>query len=283
MRWQARSGFRLSTNKRLQAGGGGETGPGVDGLHHPLWPVPVQSDPFWTVQRVSHLSEAHGDGPERLGRVQGPSIPGRHHCIRQDCRRAYDPAARGAPPSPGSGPEREATEMPAHEKEGGILGPYHISERHCQGPKQNFLRAGVADTDLRDGVAAVGWRSVGLVTYYRKFVNGFANIAAPLHRLLEKGAEWNWSKACQSAFDALKYHRTSAPILAYPEFHHQFTVDDDVRGDGLGAVLSQREGKTERVVAYASRTLTKAELWYCATRKEMICFVWALREFRPYL
>ncbi|KRZ52550.1 Retrovirus-related Pol polyprotein from transposon [Trichinella nativa] len=124
---------------------------------------------------------------------------------------------------------------------------------------------------------------LGLASYYRKFVNGFANIAAPLHRLLEKRAEWDWSKAFQSAFDALKYHLTSAPILAYPEFHRRFTVDVDVRGNGLGAVLSQREGKTERVVAYASRTLTKAACRYCATQKEILSLVWALREFRPYL
>ncbi|KRZ48049.1 Transposon Ty3-G Gag-Pol polyprotein [Trichinella nativa] len=124
---------------------------------------------------------------------------------------------------------------------------------------------------------------LGLASYYRKFVNGFANVAAPLHRLLEKGAEWDWSKACQSAFDTLKYHLTSAPVLAYPDFHRQFIVDVDASGDGLGAVLSQREEKAERVVAYASRTLTKAERRYCATRREMLGLVWALREFRPYL
>ncbi|KRX64133.1 Retrovirus-related Pol polyprotein from transposon 17.6 [Trichinella sp. T6] len=90
---------------------------------------------------------------------------------------------------------------------------------------------------------------LGLSSYCRKFVNGFANVAAPLHRLLEKGAEWDWSKACQSAFDALKYHLTSAPVLAYPDFHRQFIVDVDASRDGLRAVLSQREGKAERVVA----------------------------------
>ncbi|KRY42282.1 Retrovirus-related Pol polyprotein from transposon 17.6 [Trichinella spiralis] len=102
---------------------------------------------------------------------------------------------------------------------------------------------------------------LGLASYYRKFVDGFAN----------------------SAFDALKYHLTSAPVLAYPDFHRQFIVDVDASGDGLGAVLSQREEKAERVVAYASRTLTKAERRYCATRREMLGLVWALREFRPYL
>ncbi|KRY23113.1 Retrovirus-related Pol polyprotein from transposon [Trichinella patagoniensis] len=123
---------------------------------------------------------------------------------------------------------------------------------------------------------------LGLASYYRKFVNGFANHAAPLHRLLEKGAEWDWSKACQFAFDALKYHLTSTPILPYPDFHRQFTVDVDASGDGLGAMLSQREGKTEGVVPYASCTLTKGERQYCATRKETLYLVWALREFRPY-
>ncbi|KRZ81642.1 hypothetical protein T08_13240 [Trichinella sp. T8] len=52
---------------------------------------------------------------------------------------------------------------------------------------------------LRVGIAAV----LGLVSYYRKFIKGFANVAALLHRLLEKGAEWDWSKACQFAFDAV--------------------------------------------------------------------------------
>ncbi|KRY37106.1 hypothetical protein T03_2090 [Trichinella britovi] len=48
--------------------------------------------------------------------------------------------------------------------------------------------SGVGGTDLRVGVAAV----LGLASYYRKFVKGFANVAALLHRLLEKGAEWDW-------------------------------------------------------------------------------------------
>ncbi|XP_003369430.1 retrovirus-related Pol polyprotein from transposon opus [Trichinella spiralis] len=84
-----------------------------------------------------------------------------------------------------------------------------------------------------------------------------------------------------SAFDALKYHLTSTPILAYPEFNCQFTVDVDVRGDGLGAVLSQRKGKTERVVAFAFRTLTKAERQYCTTQKEMLSLVWGLQYQGP--
>ncbi|XP_003369393.1 conserved hypothetical protein [Trichinella spiralis] len=62
--------FNSQPCKRQLAGGGGEAGPGEDGLHHPLWPVPVQSDAFYTVQWSGHISEAHGDGPERPDRVR---------------------------------------------------------------------------------------------------------------------------------------------------------------------------------------------------------------------
>ena len=56
-----------------------------------------------------------------------------------------------------------------------------------------------------------------------------------------------------------------------------------MRADGLGAVLSQEVSGREHVIAYAIRTLTRAEQRYCATRREMLALVWASRHFRPYL
>ncbi|KRX15925.1 Retrovirus-related Pol polyprotein from transposon 17.6 [Trichinella nelsoni] len=271
--------FDPGPGKRILAGGGLTTRSGEDGLHHPLWAVPVQSDALWTVQRTSHKTCHHGDSPERPGGNRLLGVPVRCHRIWQDCRRAYGTTARGVPLLPGSGFEGQTREMTAHKEEGSLLGPHHFGKRDRYGPKRNLCRAGVAGTDLRVRVA----QFLGLVSYYRKFVNGFANVAAPLHLLLENEVVWDWSKACQSAVDALNLHLSSAPILTYPDFHRQFIVDVDASGDNLGAVLSQKEGKAERVVAYASRTLTKAKRCYCATRREMHCLVWALREFRPYL
>ena len=126
---------------------------------------------------------------------------------------------------------------------------------------------------------------LGLASYYRRFVKGFASIAAPLNHLLEKGKPWEWTKVCEHAFSSLKKMLTTSPILAYPDFEIEFTVDCDASGDGLGlgAVLSQCIGGGENVISYASRSLTKPEKKYCATRKEMLALVWAVGQFPPYL
>ena len=126
-------------------------------------------------------------------------------------------------------------------------------------------------------------RFLGIATYYRRFVHQFARIAAPLHHLTNKGSAFYWSQECNDAFSTLKQKLSSAPVLCFPQFDREFIVDTDASDTGLGAVLSQVIEDEERVVAYASRTLTKAERQYATTRKEMLALVWALKHLRPYL
>ena len=122
---------------------------------------------------------------------------------------------------------------------------------------------------------------LGLASYYRWFVKNFAHKARPLYRLTEKGRRWNWTHESGEAFVTLKRALISAPILAFPDFNRDFILDTDASTDGLGAVLSQQSAEGEKVIAYASRTLTKAERQYCTTRKEMLALVWGIRQFRP--
>lgn len=124
---------------------------------------------------------------------------------------------------------------------------------------------------------------VGLASYYRRFVKGFAEIARPLHQLTEKGRRFKWTEDCQAAFEQLKLSLMSAPILAYPDPHKTFILDTDASDAGIGAVLSQEEGGQEHVIAYASRALTKQERKYATTKKELLSMVTFTKHFKHYL
>ena len=79
---------------------------------------------------------------------------------------------------------------------------------------------------------------VGLCSYYRHLVQGFAGIAEPLHALTKKGAKWNWSEECQEAFQELKRRLTSAPIMTLPQDDDVYILDTDASDCHIGAVLS---------------------------------------------
>ena len=124
---------------------------------------------------------------------------------------------------------------------------------------------------------------LGLASYYRRYVKGFAAIAAPLHALTRKDALFHWSEDCQAAFDQLKVRLTTSPITAFPDFSQEFWLYTDASTAGLGAILAQvRDGK-ERIICCASRALNKAEKSYPATKLECLAIVWAVAKFRPHL
>ena len=84
---------------------------------------------------------------------------------------------------------------------------------------------------------------LGLASYYRRFVQGFAKIAQPLHALTQKGATFDWSTDCQNALETLKSRLVQAPVLAYPDFSKSFVLETDASIKGLGAVLSQTQAE----------------------------------------
>ena len=120
---------------------------------------------------------------------------------------------------------------------------------------------------------------LGLAGYYRRFVEGFSSISAPLTKLTQKNVPFLWSDACESSFQKLKTLLTSAPVLALPSGSGGFTVYCDASGVGLGSVLMQ-EGK---VIAYASRQLKVHEKNYPVHDLELLAVVFALKLWRHYL
>ncbi|GFX24824.1 retrovirus-related Pol polyprotein from transposon 17.6 [Trichonephila clavipes] len=117
-----------------------------------------------------------------------------------------------------------------------------------------------------------------MVGCYRKFIPHYSDICEPLYRLKKKGAKFNWSTEAKDSFDKIKRALTEAPVLQLPNFTVQFNLFANASGVGIGAVLNQNH----RPIAFASRTLNKAERNYNVTERECLAVIWALNKFKTY-
>jgi len=124
---------------------------------------------------------------------------------------------------------------------------------------------------------------LGLTGYYRNYIKGYSKLAGPLFELTKKDVDFIWTRDCQRAFDALKKALMGAPILVRPNFKEPFYLDVDWSTKGVGAILSQKEGRFERVIAYASKALTVAQKKFHPMEGECYALIWGILHFRQYL
>ena len=127
------------------------------------------------------------------------------------------------------------------------------------------------------------WSFVWLCSYYRRHIQGFTELAAPLYKLATKGTNFEWTEQRHEAFGQLKNALTSAPILGFPREEELWYLDTDASDVGMGAMLSQIQDGEERVIAYISKSLQGSEQRYCTARKELLAVVRALKHFKCYL
>jgi len=125
---------------------------------------------------------------------------------------------------------------------------------------------------------------LGFFNFYRPFIEGFAFIAKPLHKLTQKDQEWHWGPEEQKAFDALKKHVTSEPVLAHAKLDDQFELEVDASGYAVGAVLlQQKEDGKKHPIGYYSAMLNEAQRNYDIYDLELLAIVMALKNWRPLL
>ncbi|GFW67614.1 hypothetical protein TNCV_3392851 [Trichonephila clavipes] len=117
----------------------------------------------------------------------------------------------------------------------------------------------------------------------KRFIKGFCYLAEPLQSLLKSGVEFHWGPEEVEAFNSLKKALTSDPVLGMYDERASTEIHTDASGYGIGAVLVQIQNNVEKCIAYASRTLTKAEKNYSTTERECLAIVWATNKFRPYI
>jgi len=120
---------------------------------------------------------------------------------------------------------------------------------------------------------------LGLCNYFRRFIQGYSTLVAPLTHLTRQDVKFTWTDQCEESFEGVKYALTHAPVLILPTFGERFEVICDASLVGIGAVLLQN-GKP---IAFESRKLTPAERNYTTGEQELTAVVHAMRTWRCYL
>ena len=124
---------------------------------------------------------------------------------------------------------------------------------------------------------------LGHVGFYKRFIRDFSTIARPLCNLLTKVVTFEWSHACEAAFDKLQTRLVSPPIMRSSNWDLPFDIRCDASDYAIGVILRQREDKKAFMIYYASKTLDSAKSNYTTMEKEFLVIVFALEKFRSYI
>jgi len=115
---------------------------------------------------------------------------------------------------------------------------------------------------------------LGLVNYYRQFIEGFALIARPLHNMVKKDKKWDWTEKQKKAFRELKEWFTKEPVLAAPDLDKKLRVEVDASDYAtVGVLLRKGEDGKWRPVAFLSKSLNETKRNYEIHDKEMLTII----------
>ena len=147
----------------------------------------------------------------------------------------------------------------------------HLLSARGIGPSQTKVEA---VTEARQPESAAGVRSfLGLVNFCARFILDLKTVSEPLRRLIRKDVHFSWGKEQEVAFNELKKRLAETETLGYFDSAAKTLVITDASPVGLGAILVQEQNGEERVICYASRSLTDVEKRYSQTEKEALGIV----------
>ncbi|XP_054277868.1 uncharacterized protein K02A2.6-like [Macrosteles quadrilineatus] len=125
---------------------------------------------------------------------------------------------------------------------------------------------------------------IGMANFYSKFIPNFSEICAPLNKLRQKSVQWTWTKQCSQSINRIKDALVSTPILVPFNGELPIVVVADASSVGIGCAIFHRyPNGEEKPIAYASKTLNKAEQNYSQIEREALALIYAIKKFRIYL
>ena len=108
-------------------------------------------------------------------------------------------------------------------------------------------------------------------------------MARSLHDLTKQENHYHWKEAQQVAFNILKLHFTTAPILAFPDIDCKFCLKSNASNYTTGAVPSIEKEGVWHPVAFSSHSMMPQKWNYPITDKEMLLIIQALEQWCHYL
>ena len=124
---------------------------------------------------------------------------------------------------------------------------------------------------------------LGMCSYYRRFIPGFANIAKSLTGLTRKHSQFVWNHEHQKSFEQLKQALITQPVLKLPEMGKPFQLFVDASDKAIGCLLTQEDNDTYKPVSYASHQLSSTQLRWSTIEKECYAILFGIEKFRPFL
>jgi len=125
---------------------------------------------------------------------------------------------------------------------------------------------------------------LGVASYYRRFIERFSQISAPLRELIAKDKTFTWGKEQQDAFDELKNKLCNPPILRFPDSHREYFLETDASIHGISYILGQRDDEGRKyVVSYGGRGLRSCERRWPVTQLECLALLTGIKEYYVYL
>jgi hypothetical protein len=124
---------------------------------------------------------------------------------------------------------------------------------------------------------------LGHVGYYRRFIENFTKIVAPMFGLLIKDVDFLWTEQCQAAFETLKAKLFVAPVLRGANWALPFHISIDASDTAIGGLLGQKEDHQSYAIYFARKNLSPTELKYMVTEKEFLVVVHAINMLCHYI
>jgi hypothetical protein len=119
---------------------------------------------------------------------------------------------------------------------------------------------------------------LGFCSFFRRFIYKFAEIMAPISKLLREDEPFNWGPSQEEAMAKIKSRLLSAPVLAHVDYSKPYTLHVDGSKIALSCIVTQTYPEGERVIYFQSKTLSRAESELPASHIECLAVVYGIQS-----